>query len=299
MWRGYFRKLVSKAGIQKCAALMGLTETEVLVRLCQCQITFSVRDHLFLDERDIALFRPLYWLSDGYSVESALLSDIYGLISDYPKPAAIIPSGVDRALYHPAPPAKREKPTIRIGWVGDSSWGEGFGLSDVKGLKTIIRPSIEVLKGEGIDVELLVFDGAERWHTRDEVAGFYRELDLYICASSIEGTPNPVLEAMASGIPVVATRVGVVPHVFGPQQQSFIVERSIEAFSSAMRHLCLEPELRRRLAQENVQQIAKHDWATRAPLWRAFFADVIQHMHPDVSSWRRFMIEKYFLMGDN
>jgi glycosyltransferase involved in cell wall biosynthesis len=266
--------------------------------LCQCHVTFSVCDHLFLDEKDIDLFRPLYWLSDGYSVESPLLFDIYGRISDYPKPAAMIPSGVDRAFYHQAPPAKREKPTIRIGWVGNSTWGESFGLPDVKGLKTIICPSIELLREEGIDVELLVCDRAERWRTRDEVAAFYRELDLYVCASSVEGMPNPVLEAMASGIPVVATRVGVVSYVFGPQQQSFIVERSIGALSSALRQLCLEPELRWRLARENLQQIVKHDWATRAPLWRAFFADVIRHIHPDASNWKRFMIEKYFLSAD-
>ena len=298
MWREHFRKLVCKAGIQKCAALMSLTEAEVLDRLCQSHVTFSVCDHLFLDEKDIDFFRPLYWLSDGYNVESPLLFDIYGLISDYPKPVAMIPNGVDRTFYHPASPAKRENPTIRIGWVGNSSWGDSFGLPDVKGLKTIICPSVELLREEGIDVELLVCDRVERWRTRDEMAAFYRELDLYVCASSVEGTPNPVLEAMASGIPVVATKVGIVSYVFGPQQQSFIVERSIEAVSSAMRQLCLEPELRRRLAQENLQQIAKHDWATRAPLWRAFFVDVIRHTHPDASNWKRFMIEKYFLIVD-
>jgi len=278
--------------------LMGLSEADVLDRLCQCLVTFSVCDHLFLDEEDIDLFRPLYWLSDGYSVESPLLFDIYELIPGYPKPVAMIPSGVDRIFYHPTALAKCENPTIRVGWVGNSSWGESFGLPDVKGLKTIIRPSIELLRAEGIDVELLVCDRTERWRTRDEVAAFYRELDLYVCASSVEGTPNPVLEAMASGIPVVATRVGVVPYVFGPQQQSFIVERSIEAFSSAIRQLCLVPELRRCLAQENLQQIAKHDWATRAPLWRQFFADVIRHTHPEASNWKRFMMEKYFLIAD-
>jgi GT2 family glycosyltransferase len=166
MWRGHFRKLVGKIRIQKCAALMGLTETEVLDRLCQCHITFSVCDHLFLDGKDIDFFRPLYWLSDGYSVESPLLFDIYRLISDYPKPAAMIPSGVG-------------------------------------------------------------------------------------------------------------------------------------AFSSATGQLCLEPELRKPLTEENPEQEAKQDWATHASLWRAFFAGVIRHAHPDASDWRRFMIEKYFLVADN
>ena len=58
-----------------------------------------------LSEADIDLFRPLYWLSDGYCVISPMLSDIYRRISDYPKPAALILNGVDfngaRALVSP------------------------------------------------------------------------------------------------------------------------------------------------------------------------------------------------------
>ena len=37
----------------------------------------------------------------------------------------------------------------------------------------------------------------------------YRYLDLYVCSSDIEGGPLPVLEALASGVPVVSTPVGV------------------------------------------------------------------------------------------
>ncbi len=295
MWRADFRRLVCTAAIKQCAALMGMSETEIVDRLCQSHITFSVCDHLFLTEPDIGSLRPLYWLSDGYCVISPMMADIYERISDYPKPTALIINGVDRALYHPAEQATRRTSTITIGWVGNSSWGEGQGLTDAKGLRTIVRPSIETLRRQGIDAELLVLDRVERWRAREDVAALYREMDLYVCASSIEGTPNTVLEAMASGLPVVATRVGIVPHVFGPQQQAFIVERSVEAFSDALRRLCLDSGLRKSLAEENLRQMTDHDWASRAPLWRRFFADVMGRAHPDAAIWKRFMIEKFFL----
>lgn len=298
MWRADFRRLVCAAALKKCAALMGLSEAAVLDRLCQSHMTFSVCDHLFLDEADIRSFRPLYWLSDGYCVISQVLSEIYGQIADYPKPSAMILNGVDTARYHPVEPAKRRTSTIRIGWVGNSSWGEGQGLADAKGLRTIIRPAIETLRTEGIDVELFVVDRVERWRAREEVAALYSEMDIYVCASSIEGAPNTVLEAMASGIAVVSTRVGIVHEIFGPRQQRFIVERSVEAFVDALRRLCADGGLRKSLAQENLQLIAKHTWESRAPLWRSFFAAVVQQAHPDASNWKRLMIEKFFVATD-
>ncbi len=296
MWRADFRRLVCAAAVEKCAELMGLSETEVVDRLCQSHITFSVRDHLFLNEEDVDSWRPLYWLSDGYFVVSPMLFDIYARLSGYPKPAAIILNGVDLTLYHPVESAMGDKSTITVGWVGNSSWGVGQGLSDAKGLRMIIRPAIEALRREGIDVELLAIDRVERWRARAEVAALYPEMDIYVCASSIEGTPNTVLEAMACGVPVVTTLVGIIPHVFGPQQQSFIVERSVEAFADALRRLCLDAKLRKRLAQENLQQIAQHDWVGRVPQWRSFFADAMRQAHADAPNWRRFMIEKFFLV---
>jgi glycosyltransferase involved in cell wall biosynthesis len=298
MWRADFRRLIGAAAVKRCAALMGLSEAETVSRLCQSHITFSVCDHLFLGEQDIDAFRPLYWLSDGYCVVSPMLFDIYERISDYPKPSAVIINGVDMTLYHPVEPQKPRSSVIKIGWVGNSSWGVGQGLTDAKGLVTIIRPAIERLWAEGIEVDLLAIDRVERWRAREEVAALYPDMDIYVCASSIEGTPNTVLEAMASGVPVVSTRVGIVPHIFGPLQQRFIVERSIEAFVDALRQLCADRELRTRLAQENLQQITKHSWECRAPLWRRFFADVIRQAQPDAANWRKFMIERFFLTAD-
>ena len=41
----------------------------------------------------------------------------------------------------------------------------------------------------------------------DKMAEYYSKIDLYICTSKIEGTPNPVLESMACGVPIISTDV--------------------------------------------------------------------------------------------
>ena len=119
---------------------MRLNESDLLDLLCQSHITFSVADYLFLDQEEISSFRPLYWLSEGYCVTSPRLLDIYGRMSDYPKPSALILDGVDRARFHPAAPAERESSSIKIGWIGRSSGDEG-----ATGLRMIIHPSVQIL----------------------------------------------------------------------------------------------------------------------------------------------------------
>ena len=292
LWRGDFQRLVCPAAVARCAVLMSLSEAEIVDYICQSHITFSVRDHLFLHEDDIAAYRPLFWLSDGYLVNSHILWEIYRQIAGFPKPLALIVNGVDRTVYRPPERLKREKSTVTIGWVGNSLWGGG---QDSKGLKTIFCPAFEKLRAEGLNVEALVLDSAERRRPREEVAALYQDMDIYVCTSATEGTPNPVLEAMACGVAAVATRVGNVPFLFGPRQQEFIVERSVGAVADALRRLSMDADLRRALGQENLRHVADHTWSSRAPLWRRFFADSLARAHPDASYWRRFMIEKFYL----
>lgn len=55
-----------------------------------------------------------------------------------------------------------------------------------------------------------------------DTAPLYRESDVLVLASAYEGTPNVVLEAMASGLPVVATEVGGVADLVDDGQTGFL-----------------------------------------------------------------------------
>jgi glycosyltransferase involved in cell wall biosynthesis len=52
---------------------------------------------------------------------------------------------------------------------------------------------------------------------------YYRAIDVYVCASEVEGMSNSVLEAMASGIPVIATNVGGNPELVSHGETGFLV----------------------------------------------------------------------------
>jgi glycosyltransferase involved in cell wall biosynthesis len=56
----------------------------------------------------------------------------------------------------------------------------------------------------------------------------YQQADILVLTSDFEGTPNVVLEAMASGLPVVATRVGGVPEVLRQGETGYLADTEDE-----------------------------------------------------------------------
>jgi glycosyltransferase involved in cell wall biosynthesis len=85
-----------------------------------------------------------------------------------------------------------------------------------------------------------------RGATRD-VPGFLRTIDQFWLTSDWEGTPNVVLEAMAAGLPVIATKVGGTSEIIEHGRTGFLVDRGDAAAISA---LSLELSLNRVKAEQ-------------------------------------------------
>lgn len=74
---------------------------------------------------------------------------------------------------------------------------------------------------------------------------YYRSLDLYLNTSLHEGIPLSILEAMASGRPVVAPRVGGIPEIITHAESGFLIEgRNPNAFARCCLRLQNENKLR-------------------------------------------------------
>ncbi|HRQ56519.1 MAG TPA: glycosyltransferase family 4 protein [Azoarcus taiwanensis] len=108
---------------------------------------------------------------------------------------------------------------------------------------------------------------------RDEMAALYRQADVMLNPTRVDNMPNSVLEALASGLPVVATSVGGVPFIVEHEKTALLVPAEDEdALASETLRLLRDPELRVRLSRAGVASAREYRWSDV----RTKLADVYQ-----------------------
>lgn len=240
-------------------------------------ITTSVYDHKFLDEESFETTKSFAKYAKNYTVSSTILEDIYNKLDIDKKPMMVISDGVDLEKFKPNNLERFEidnisERKIKIGWVGNSEFTDSLGDSDLKGVRKIIKPAIEELIAEGYPIEMKFADRKEKYTPHEEMPNYYNSIDVYVCASKNEGTPNPVLESMASGVPIISTNVGIVRDALGEKQKKYILkERTKENLKSALIELLNDKEQFKELSNENIKQIQNWSWKKKCEQFKEFF----------------------------
>lgn len=142
-----------------------------------------------------------------------------------------IPNGVDTDRFHPTTPGQKQTAAIRLGlptdrrialfvgvfdhrkriswlakrWTATNGFGTGTLLCAVG--PTSREPYGNRLRKQLEDMAVAHPNLLKIYSHTDDIAPFYRASDYFVFPSSNEGLPNALLEAMASGLPTIATRV--------------------------------------------------------------------------------------------
>jgi glycosyltransferase involved in cell wall biosynthesis len=222
-----------------------------------------------------------------------------------PAKIAVIPIGCETARFLAPTPAERQEARARFGIRPDEMVvgsfqkdGEGWGSGDVP--KLIKGPDVFLAAIERLVKDLPVFvllggpargyvrKGLERLGVRhachyapdrDEFAKLYHALDLYMVTSREEGGPMALMESMASGVPVVSTRVGMAPDLIVDGVNGALVEvGDVEGLVARAHDLLALPDGATKLKAAARQAVMAADWSVVArkhldEVWRPLLDD--------------------------
>lgn len=186
--------------------------------------------------------------------EVQTLVDSYGKVAS---PVRVISNGVDLEEYRPATTAERAEARALFQLSDDDRVALFVGHEfDRKGLPLAIEALVHAPT-----VLLLVIGGArkmvddsrrlaERLGVADRVLllgeqhglrPYFAASDMFVLPSVYESSGLVFLEALASGLPLVATRVGVAPQVVVDGENGYLVDRDAEQIGDRLERIAAEP----------------------------------------------------------
>ena len=214
-----------------------------------------------------------------------------------------IPIGIDLELFPPRDgesliAARRSLGLGRDAFVVGSfqkdgvGWGEGLQPKPVKGPDVLVAVLERVYERVPELVVLLtgpargyVRAGLERRgipyrhvriDTRSGLAGAYHALDAYLVASRQEGGPKSVLESLATGVPLVSTRVGQAPEIVEDDRTGLLADvDDVEALAGLVVRVHEDAGLASRLGEAGRKTARAYAYPMLDPRWAELLAGFV------------------------
>jgi glycosyltransferase involved in cell wall biosynthesis len=210
----------------------------------------------------------------------------------FTKPAPVVPFGVNTEAFRPRPAGrKRSAGPLTIGFVGRMLPGKGLN---------VLAPALEKLKSEPWRL-LVVGDGPERggFEQRLNAAGlsdravftgaidfdlvpeYFHQMDMLVLPTETtkrirEQFGRVLVEAMASGVPVVGSTCGAIPEVIGDAGLVF-TESDADALAGAIRRMLSDNYLRERLVVAGHEQVKQYSWDRVADKTYDLYCQVLEN----------------------
>ncbi|MEM4452263.1 MAG: glycosyltransferase family 4 protein [Ignisphaera sp.] len=209
----------------------------------------------------------------------------------------MIPNGIDYSRFSVAVPQEtlqRIKSSLKLKrhvilYVGQ--------LIPRKGVETLIRAFKLLVKKGYSDISLLIVgDGPEydkllklmgslqltenvrilRNVSDDFLVFLYKVADLFVLPSYYEGLPTVILEAFASGLPVIATKVGGIPWLIKSSKAGVLIEPGDYAsLSKAIENMLTDDSARKRMAMNASLYARSFDWNVIVSLVEELYKEVV------------------------
>lgn len=136
-------------------------------------------------------------------------------------------------------------------------------LNEKKDVTFLIRGPDEGMRAEvkkriGSEKRIILLDATR---DREEIIKMYQSADVFVLPSYREGLPLTLFEAMASGIPIVASPVNGIPYEMKEPENGFLVNYgNNKKFKDRIIKLLQEDKLREKISQNNINRSKNYKW---------------------------------------
>lgn len=215
-----------------------------------------------------------------------------------------IPIGINRRYFTPTSPERKADVRTQLGIpqnavvIGSfqkdgNGWGEGMEPKLVKGPDILLK-TLEILKTDIPELHILL-TGPARGYIKaglqrlgipythrflddyTDIGRHYHALDAYIISSRDEGGPKAVLEAMASGVPLISTKVGQATDLISHGVNGFLAEiENAEAIAHWTSKILQEKNLQHEVIANGLRTAEANDYAQQHELWQAFMSGFVE-----------------------
>jgi glycosyltransferase involved in cell wall biosynthesis len=230
-------------------------------------------------------------LAGVVTVSEASRSEIQRCFGIPEKRVHVVYNGTDAELFRPTPGKRIETDLLFVGRTEDRKKGIGTLLQALALLPEHVTLKIvdgripdhglvpTLVRRYGLEKRVVV---QKRWLELEDLIGEYSTARIAVVPSFFEGFGFPASEAMACGLPVVASAAGALPEVVGPDGHAgrLVATRDPQAMASAIAELLADPA---RLAQmgRNARARVQHAfrWRDAADQLVQVFEDVRRAAH--------------------
>jgi glycosyltransferase involved in cell wall biosynthesis len=209
----------------------------------------------------------------------------------YPKISAFpIYNGADTDKYSPLPAPTKQHTPLKIICSGRLIKRKGQ-YTLIKALSDLKKETGRIINadfvGEGDEtnkykayakekavLEQISFSG---YVPREEMPDKYRQADIFVLPSYNEGMSNALLEAMASGLPVVVTNVGGTEELVDTGNGYIFEAGNAEELKNILKEISENPERLKTMGENSRKRAKAFDWEKISLAYLKLFKDLVGH----------------------
>jgi glycosyltransferase involved in cell wall biosynthesis len=240
-----------------------------------CVVNYRGGEAASFLERSNTWVRPVMQLATTVIVPSAYLASVF---SKYNVATEIVPNVIDLERFSPpASPCTSKIPTLVVARNLEPIYDNATAIRAFAAVRTQHPSARLYVAGTGSErtglqalVHSLSLGDAVRFTGRlspQEMRELYHRSVLMLNPSTVDNMPNSILEALASGLPVVSTNVGGVPYLVQDGRTALLVPaRDDVAMANAALRLLTDGTLRDKLRSAGRTEAARYSWIKIRPL---------------------------------